>query len=616
MHDTTTGTADPDRSVPVGRPPGRRPTEFHDPFESLSRFRGRVHRAWAWTITLFAVVVVSLWISGIDYDASGHAIWVSPGVLTRLAGHVFSASAWPISAMQYLLIALALFGAMGLGRYLIRQYEQIDRRLLDWAARGFGELPIARDESGPVGRIQAQIAAALEGGTPPGRDVLLEEFDADFERRYAPLRHMASVAIFLGLLGTFWGLQTHAGGLSGAGDMAQVKEIAAAMHTAFACSIVGVLSALILGFLSLRMHGAATLLRQRLDHVLTVRMLPEVGTEDLMSPLVGVLEHLREAILRLGNVGAAVQQLPDLLTEMRGLFGSSTAEHALTTAALQGLEAAVANLDTLNDGFDGATERLREAAGELQPTLARLDGFAEGWNSNLRGVKDAVADLGTRLDATAASVNGMANEMREAIGLVRGASEAAVRELAAQQERALAALQNSHREAVERLVVEARTDLLEIVERERAPLEAFQQALEKRDTETREALGHLLSDGRAAMQLAVQQAVQLAVERSLATIEGHERTAAARATEQVRLLQDIRDALRQMPGRRPERQHRPQPPPLPPRPTRPAEAPAPAGPWEPRPAPAEPPAEPAADPDGNGDPGFMGAVRRLLRFGR
>lgn len=454
-----------------------------DPYPTLLEFEARVRGVWSLTSGMFAVVVLGLWISGFDPQRDGLAALVSPVALANFVGHVFSADAWPISVLQYALIAFAMIMAVHLGRFLSEQYRQIDIRLTRWAAEDFPAITRSPENTaGPIGRIQSQIASGREGGRVPDREALLEEFDAEFERLYAPLRHLASIAIFFGLLGTFWGLQTHANGLASAGGMGAVKDIAAAMHTAFACSIVGVLSALLLGFLSLRMYGASATLRQRLDHVLTVQLLPSLRSSDLTEPLVEALEQLHQAIQSLGNVGASVERLPDLLGELRTLLASWTSERAMTTSALDGLERAVAGLDGLNRRFDKSTQALDRA-------VASLVLLGATWVRQSSELTTSVATIGNKFDTTVSKVAEIAGRARDestaalADGrdLIERTIEETVESLNEEHEEALKSLQASHAAALGHLLAKQGEVHLPLL-----------NALAKRDEEQRKLLQSIL----------------------------------------------------------------------------------------------------------------------------
>ena len=466
-------------------------TDDDDPYPRLPEFERRVHGVWNVTGALFAAVVIGLWISGFDPQGDGLAALFSRVAFTNFLGHVFSLDAVPISVTQYALLVLGMVTAVRLGQFLIAQYDQIETRLAGWAKDGFPGVDSSRkSKQDPVGRIQSQIASGRrEGGRVPDREALLEEFDAEFERRYAPLRHLAGVAIFFGLLGTFWGLQTHAGGLASAGGLGAVKDIAAAMHTAFACSIVGVLSALLLGFLSLRMYGAAATLRQRLDHVLTVQLLPGMRENDVTSPLIDALAELHEAIQSMGNVGASVERLPDLLTEMRGLLATWTTERALTTGALSGLENAVA-------GLDGLHLRLDESTTAMTSALEKLRELGASWTAQAESLTKSVTTIGDKFDGAIVRVEAIAvrasAESQVALAESRELIAETVADLNAAHMGALGALQASHKKALEELLKKQGDGLAPIV----AELKRRDEDHRKLLAEIRDALKK--GDGRRA----------------------------------------------------------------------------------------------------------------------
>jgi hypothetical protein len=155
-------------------------------------------------------------------------------------------------------------------------------------------------------------------------------------------RYMTGLCIFLGLLGTFWGLiETVSsvggviGGLKAGGDASAVfdalREGLAAplggMGIAFSSSLFGLAGSLVLGFLDLQMSQAQNRFHTDLEDWLatTVRDLGEVV--DPLSEPIGhttveiraAIERLREAITETGSAKAASNAMVNLAEAIQGL---------------------------------------------------------------------------------------------------------------------------------------------------------------------------------------------------------------------------------------------------------------------------------------------------------
>src|SRR2546425_1537005 len=164
-------------------------------------------------------------------------------------------------------------------------------------------------------------------------------------------RYMTSLLIFLGLLGTFWGLIETVGsvgkvidGLKVGGDAGQVfdalKEGLAAplggMGISFSSSLFGLAGSLVLGFLDLQTSQAQNRFYIDLEDWLstTVR---DLGTEPTARPggtvqmgEIGVaIEHLKEAIADSGSGRAATAAMASLAEAIHGLVNHMRTEQQM-----------------------------------------------------------------------------------------------------------------------------------------------------------------------------------------------------------------------------------------------------------------------------------------------
>jgi hypothetical protein len=155
-------------------------------------------------------------------------------------------------------------------------------------------------------------------------------------------RYMTGLLIFLGLLGTFWGLietVTSVGSminsLKPAGDAAatfdQIKEGLSAplsgMGISFSSSLFGLAGSLVLGFLDLQTSQAQNRFYTELEDWLstTVR---DLGVEREGAPIAaaavpadlrGTIERLREAITEGGSSRGATTAMANLAEAIQGL---------------------------------------------------------------------------------------------------------------------------------------------------------------------------------------------------------------------------------------------------------------------------------------------------------
>src|SRR6516165_7707914 len=155
-------------------------------------------------------------------------------------------------------------------------------------------------------------------------------------------RYMTGLLIFLGLLGTFWGLIETVGsvgkvidGLKVGGDAGQVfdalKEGLAAplggMGISFSSSLFGLAGSLVLGFLDLQTSQAQNRFYIDLEDWLstTVREIGaggESATPALAAPsgeLRGAIERLKESIAESGSSRAATTAMANLAEAIQGL---------------------------------------------------------------------------------------------------------------------------------------------------------------------------------------------------------------------------------------------------------------------------------------------------------
>jgi len=164
-------------------------------------------------------------------------------------------------------------------------------------------------------------------------------------------RYMTGLLIFLGLLGTFWGLIETIGsigtviqGLKAGGDAASMfdslreglAQPLAGMGISFSSSLFGLAGSLILGFLDLQTSQAQNRFYTELEDWLatTVRDLASDGGASLAvsganAEIRSAMERLREAIAETGSSKAATNAMASLAEAIQGLVQNMRAEQQM-----------------------------------------------------------------------------------------------------------------------------------------------------------------------------------------------------------------------------------------------------------------------------------------------
>lgn len=206
---------------------------------------------------------------------------------------------------------------------------------------------------------------------------LLDGITSRIEESHDISRYLIGLLIFLGLLGTFWGLLETVNavgdtiaGLSGAAtDPAVLFEDLkrglatplSGMGTAFSSSLFGLAGSLVLGFLELQASQAhnrfVNELEEWLSSVTRLSSAGPLGEGDQSVP---------------AYIQALLEQTADSLDTMQRAFGRSENDRDSVT---QNLGALTERLGTLSDQMRTEQEvliRLAEAQSQMQPLLVRL----------------------------------------------------------------------------------------------------------------------------------------------------------------------------------------------------------------------------------------------------
>jgi hypothetical protein len=264
-------------------------------------------------------------------------------------------------ALNSLIIAVLTIGIVLTLRQVLRLYPEIawvnDFRLGDpgRAVKGPPALlaPMAAILGSRMGRM-AISAQMLRG--------ILDSIATRLDEARDISRYMTGLLVFLGLLGTFWGLIATVSsvggviqGLKATGDAASMfdslrEDLAAplaGMGISFSSSLFGLAGSLVLGFLDLQSSQAQN------------RFYTEL--EDWLSTT--VYDHAAEPIIATGNAGEMRNAIERLRTAVNEAGGSKAASAAMSNLA-EAIQGLVQNMrveqQTIREWVDSQAEHQRE----------------------------------------------------------------------------------------------------------------------------------------------------------------------------------------------------------------------------------------------------------------
>ena len=243
--------------------------------------------------------------------------------------------------LNALIIVVLLIGIILSFRQVLRLFPEIA-----WV-NGFrlADPSLARGRS-PV--LLAPMAAILgeRGGrmaiSPQIMKSLLDSIATRLDEARDTSRYMTGLLVFLGLLGTFWGLIETVGSVGGVIQNLKVGGDAAAMFDSlrdglaaplggmgisFSSSLFGLAGSLVLGFLDLQSGQAQNRFYVDLEDWLstTVRDLaehpapPAAATSGMTAEVRSAMDKLREVIAETGSSKAATNAMANLAEAIQGL---------------------------------------------------------------------------------------------------------------------------------------------------------------------------------------------------------------------------------------------------------------------------------------------------------
>jgi hypothetical protein len=205
---------------------------------------------------------------------------------------------------------------------------------------------------------------------------ILDSIAARLDESRDITRYMTGVLVFLGLLGTFWGLLGTIGSINaviqgldpGTGETADIlstlKESLSAplqgMGTAFSSSLFGLSGSLILGFLDLQAGRAQNRFYMEL--------------ENWLSSVTDVSHDFAPAIVEAASTGSAdeIKSLSEQLARISQEGGGTQRSTAAMASLAEGIQGLVRNMRTEQQMLRDWIEAQQEESKALRRTLDRL----------------------------------------------------------------------------------------------------------------------------------------------------------------------------------------------------------------------------------------------------
>jgi hypothetical protein len=274
--------------------------------------------------------------------------------------------------------------------YIFRQVLLLDPEI-DWI-ESFRQRLANRDLSAPPGRAprllgpMARMLGARQGSrvslSATSLQTLLDGIASRLDETRETSRYLIGVLVFLGLLGTFYGLLEtvrSVGGVIGAlnvssSDLARafadlkngLESPLHGMATAFSSSLFGLAGSLVLGFLDLQAGQAQNRFYNDLEEWLSTY------TRLSSGPFGDSGDGSVPAYIQ-----ALLEQTADSLENLQRLLTRSEEGRIAANTTLAGLSDRLGAIGEYLNAGQGLMARLTESQTELQPALARLAAAAE-----------------------------------------------------------------------------------------------------------------------------------------------------------------------------------------------------------------------------------------------
>ncbi len=261
---------------------------------------------------------------------------------------------------------------------------------------GTGREGTGREGTGREGKDRFTLSA-------PAMRSLLDSLDSRLGEGREISRYLTGLLIFLGLLGTFWGLLLTVGAVSdviggmsvGSGDLNALFEQLKTglgrplrgMGTAFSASMLGLSGALVLGFLDLTAGQAQNRFFNELEEWLA-------GLTRLSS---GALGGEGEGSIPV-YVQALLEQTAENMENLQSILGRGEEARIQANQAIVSLADKVSTLSDTMRANQQLMQRIAEAQAQLGPALSRMaeprsDDNADAARAHLRNIELAMQRL-------------------------------------------------------------------------------------------------------------------------------------------------------------------------------------------------------------------------------
>ncbi len=347
-------------------------------------------------------------------------IAVITGILHESLIQAYLNNIWLNSAILFTL-------ALGIG-LVLKQIKQLgqEQRWLTAFDRGEEQFPGL-----PTIKVLVPLSVAASQGqlTPGNMPALLNSIEARLDEQRDINRYLVGLLIFLGLLGTFWGLSQTIGAIAGvvsgidvsANNLKEafqtlkqgLQSPLAGMGTAFSSSMFGLGSSLILGFLDLQISKAGTSLFNRVEERLLLLLNYQSGQSAGKAYNLSLVEQNAEgiaALQRLIRTGEEnrlsvvqsvtlltekISQLTELLSQQHQTFVKLNQNQTETLEQLKvvakqlnhtqgdNIRDYLRNLDgltrkLLDEMVEGRAKTLQEIRSEIRLVARTISALAEG----------------------------------------------------------------------------------------------------------------------------------------------------------------------------------------------------------------------------------------------
>jgi hypothetical protein len=342
--------------------------------------------------------------------------------LHRIVWTAFQHNPW----LNGLILAILLFGVFFNLRRIVRLKPETR-----WIESFRTSAPGFSLQDAP--RLLAPIAAVLGERQRRGRASLstlslrhlLDSISSRLDENRDIAVYLRNLLIFLGLLGTFWGLIQAIGAISGVvagltlgeGDLVSVfnelktglMQPLSGMGTAFSASLFGLAGSLMLGFLDLQASQAEHSFYNELEEWLsgiTRLAVPDTGAMDLGGPSLPAY------------LSALLQQTADNLDRLQQVIARSENERAVLQGSMNQLNQ---NLSSLSDRLGREQELLERMVGSQQTLVQHLTtrGDSAALDPATRDhIRNTDVQLGRVLEELARGRHELSRELRSEIKLV------------------------------------------------------------------------------------------------------------------------------------------------------------------------------------------------------